>query len=67
MLRVGDELIVGPVIEAEKRTDVRSKNLCKSKNIIRFCNIGDKIIVIFLEVLRGCCSLSVEKNSKILI
>ena len=50
MLRAGDELIVGTVIEAEKRTDVRSKNLCKSKNNIRFCNVDDKIIVIFLEV-----------------
>jgi hypothetical protein len=49
MLRVGGELIAGTVIEAEKRTDVRSKNLCKSKNNIRLCKTEAEIIVIFLE------------------
>ena len=50
MLKAGDELIVGTVIEAEKRTDVRSKNLCKSRNYIQFSNLADKIIGIFLEI-----------------
>lgn len=51
MLRAGDELIVVTGLEAEKRTDVRSKNLCKSKNYIQFCNVCWEIIVIFLELL----------------
>ncbi len=39
MLKAGDEMFVGTVIEAEKRTDVRSKNLCKSINYIQIYNV----------------------------
>ncbi len=67
MLRAGDELIVGTGLEAEKRTDVRSKNLCKSKNNIQYCNVSGEIIVIFLECHPQCSSQSREKLFEISI